>query len=310
MTVVLIAVAGLFLAGIARQSLTLALDAHESQEALQRRWGELSCRQAILLHADAILKQQQRPAKENDADGAIGAARASAHLVLGGLTFDLLLADESAKISLNVIYRRQGDESVTGLISESSQSSGVLPVRLRPYRSNSETTNSLAFDSWGQVFSLDRVEGPTPASELLEAATTEMTCWGDGKLNLERATDDNVERISRLAVGDTVVSQLLELRKQCLAKKKAWQLAAQTAATTKAEAAAAAAAAKQSWLPGLLGALQLRATERRRLDETLADRSTSYSLWTTIRTTGRSWQQFSILDTSTESQPKCCSYCW
>jgi len=306
MTVVLIAVAGLFLAGIARQSLTLALNAHEMQETLQRRWGELSCRQAILPRADAILKQQQGPVKENDAEGTIGAVSVSARVVLSGMTFDLLLADESAKVSLNAICRYQGDEAVGRLISEMPQSSGILPVRLRPYQLRSDATNSPAFDSWGQVFALDRVEGPK-AAQLLEAATTEMTCWGGGKLNLERATDENVERIGRLAVGEKVISQLLEHRKQCLAKRNTSQREAKTA-TTKAEAMAAAA--QKSWLPELLDTIKVRASERRCLNDLFADRSTSYSLWTTIHTTKRSWCQLSILDASVESQPKCCSYCW
>jgi hypothetical protein len=310
MTVVLIAVAGLLLAGIARQSLSLAVEAGESQGDLQRRWGEISCRQAILLRADTILKQQrQLTQKGNAADAVIGTANVSARVVLGGMTFDLLLADETAKVSLNAIYRSQDDAAVGRIVSETSQAVGALPLRLRPYRSSANAPNAPAFDSWGQVFALDSVESNMPAAEWLEASTTELTCWGDGKLNLERATDENVKRISRLVVSDDVIGRLLELRRQCLERREAAQREMKTA-TTEATARAAAATATKPWLPELLVALKLPPSEQRHCDELFVDHSTSYSLWITIRTAARSWQRLSIVDTSVGSQPHFCSFSW
>jgi hypothetical protein len=55
MTIVLIAIAALILAGISRQSLLLALKALNAEEDLQRRWGAASCRQAVLMHVKDIL---------------------------------------------------------------------------------------------------------------------------------------------------------------------------------------------------------------------------------------------------------------
>src|SRR5690349_6208254 len=107
MTLVLIAITGLLLAGLARRSMQLALDAAEAQQELQRRWGGITCQRYAFKHADRLLSE---PAVAIDDQNALPPTRlkyASFQLELGGVRFDLLLADENAKANLNTIYERR-----------------------------------------------------------------------------------------------------------------------------------------------------------------------------------------------------------
>lgn len=288
MTVMLIAVAGLFLAGIARQSLLMAVKARESQENLQRRWGTFSCRQAILLRAEQVLRQQ---GFQNHTGPSVGVGSVSAQLVMGGMQFDVLLADESAKVNLNTIFRWQGKEDVSRLVRKKVHSYGTLPLRLCPYRNGSNTMGYPAFDSWGQVFALNCLENSIPIAETLAESTGELTCWGDGKLNLEYAPDEAVKCIGRLAVGDSTIRRLLDMRQRCLARMTI-------------------ADRRKRWVTELFDGLSLRQGERQQLEQLMTDRSTCHSLWITIRTNERSWYNLCIADSAREMKSKCRSYCW
>lgn len=321
MTVVLIAIAGLFLAGIARHSLSLALSAQQSQEELQRRWSDLSCQQAILLNADHILEQLALDNQAGNAVSSGNAARVSTRFMLGDTEVDLLLADESAKVSLNTIYRRQGKEGVSRLIRQESNSGGILTLHLRPYRTNSNTGDFPAFDSWGQVFSLARSESGNSIAAGLAGATEDLTCWGGGRLNLERASNAAVEHVCRLAVTDRTMRELLELRKQRLVQlKQDWLASASKSSASDSstkisqpdEAVDSSATERQRkrWLPELLDELSLREGERKQLNELLTDRSDCCSLWITIRSKQRSWHRLCLANSTGDMKIKCWSFCW
>ena len=301
MTIVLIAVAGLLLAGMARQSLSLAVEARDAQEDLQRRWGVLSCQRAILSQARNILKEKCEAEQESNAAFSKEMANTSAQVILGGLQFDLLLSDEGAKISLNSIYHRQGNEAVSRLVQEIA-SPETPPIRLRPYNVELGKTEIPAFDSWGQVFAAKRTEDNRPLAESLAAATTRVTCWGDGRLNMEYAPDDAVEQVGRLAITDRSVRLLLSARREYFAKRKE--------VAKKSATIASSAEPKRRWLSSAIDSLSLRLSERSELERLLTDRSTCHSLWITIRDKERSWHSFCVADVSERTMEKGWSYSW
>src|SRR5438105_761777 len=83
----LLVLSATLLISMGRSAIDRTMRACQSQEELQRRWGQISCRRAILPFAETILtqleKRERRPMPLH---------RAS--IRLGGQEFDLILADE------------------------------------------------------------------------------------------------------------------------------------------------------------------------------------------------------------------------
>ena len=67
-TLVVIALAGFLLAGIARRSLLRAMETVSAQEDLQQRWALASLRRSLLPYAEEILQAQAMQADEDDGE--------------------------------------------------------------------------------------------------------------------------------------------------------------------------------------------------------------------------------------------------
>src|SRR5258705_789287 len=122
----LLVLSSTLLISVARAPSARPPNARQSQEELQRRWGEISCRRAILPFAETILtqleKRQQRP---------IAIHRAV--IRLGAQEFNLIVADEQAKANINA-FRDLTDKAraESQLRSTLSGSGLAAQVRLRP----------------------------------------------------------------------------------------------------------------------------------------------------------------------------------
>src|SRR5437868_13748710 len=101
---VLVAVLGLLvlsatlLVAVSRAAPRSALAARSAEEALQRRWGAVTCRNAVLPYADQMLtaleQERRRPT-----------AKFETSIRLGNMTFDLVVADEQAKANVNTMLQ-------------------------------------------------------------------------------------------------------------------------------------------------------------------------------------------------------------
>ena len=190
----LIVVAGLVSAGVARRSLLIALEAVKGTDDLQARWARISLQQSVLLQANGILaaEMSRRPAEE----------RARSHFAdveirLAGRDYFLRIADEEAKANLNTIFHTQGESTVTRTVRELAGESAALPVTLRPFAVGDAAERLPVFDSWGQVFQLAAGSDSTDIPAKLMQATTNMTCWGSGRLNVVRAPENVATLILR-----------------------------------------------------------------------------------------------------------------
>ena len=139
-------------------------------------------------------------------------------MTLNGVTFDLLLADEDAKLNLNSVYHHVGKQQAQASIATIIGPGGARTVRLVPAvkpmllsreqpRTRTETDDEStepvipdAFRSWGEVFDLGALETQFGSDAALPNLTTDITCWGNGQLNIRRASDQAI-----LAVADSVV---------------------------------------------------------------------------------------------------------
>jgi hypothetical protein len=214
---VVLVLAAAALTSLARVSLDLGLEAAARQEDLQQRWGLFTCRRVLLPSASIAFKLRDELAARR------AAVPGPRHLLrdvvlLGGQQFALLLSDEDAKLDVNVV------SAAAGLLEAEQQLRRLLgpvvaqTVRLRaegpvlPERPPVQELSSAPrpFGSWGQVFDLSRLRAVAGDDRALAAVTTEITCWGSGRLHLARASDAAVLSLGRSVVTDGLARRVLE----------------------------------------------------------------------------------------------------
>jgi len=283
---VLLVITGLILVGFARRGSRLAVQARDEAADLQRRWGMWSCQQAILPQAEAILAAltllQEQAIRRR------GAARRGGPVTgleplritqdLGQFRFEMLLADENAKLNLNTIYHHDGPASAARLLPRLTAASGQLPLRPLPLvtsvgRNRARETDPRdlppAFQSWGQVFDLTGLNPMGDARDRLPELTRRVTLWGNGRLNLRRAADTAAEPVLDLALSGSQTRQLLEK----------YRLGRETP------------------IAYLLQQLQLPEEGGSRLEKLLTAQSECFSLWVTARSPQRQWRELTVWQT-------------
>jgi len=208
LTLGIIALASIALAGLARHSLNLATSAGQAADDLQRRWGLLSVRHVLVDRTNEILEAQV-PDELASLPPWPKPAQVSASFLLGDQQFTVTLADEDAKVDLNTIYTRKRDRLLPAIRRLSRGAQFAAPdVRLTP-----NAGSGTPFTSWGQVFELASLPNEKNASVALVSIGDEMTCWGSGRLNLRRASDAAVREIASLALPAKEVGELVQNRK-------------------------------------------------------------------------------------------------
>ncbi len=244
MALLLIALAGLLLAGLARHSLTAAEESLRAETELQQRWGTLSLEQALLEQAPARFSPAAAEA-ENEPPRPV-VRQVTEDLSLGGVDYRLLLADEDAKLNLNTVFRLAKAVGVRRAVEELSPLPPPVLVRLV------EADKAVApLSSWGQVFAYEELL-PTETAARIRAATGKVSCWGPGRVNVRTAPPEVLEIICRLA-------------------RVAPQNARRFIQALQADPA--------SEIEKLLLLAKCSEQERDRLRPLLADESRTYSLW-------------------------------
>lgn len=270
----LLVVAALMTAGIARRSLVLAHDAVQAERHLQAKWTGLSFQRTVLARAEMILAG---PAG-SDTSGASHAYETS--IRLNSVTYRLVLADEDAKLNLNTAFYAKGEAEVARLVRDLRSAAVHLPVRLRPYEASSEQLP--VFDSWGQVFDLSRAAPGAPGVMPLVEAAEEITCWGSGRLNVQRASDAALHAVIRLHARGSIADELLNRRSE--------QPAAE--------------------IDELLDGLDVRLEEREALSQTLQDGSTCHSLWIQAAAPDRNDAAFYVSERNEFGRPYVSVFVW
>lgn len=281
MVLVMLTIAGLLVAGIARRSMTQAVTCSQMQSELQGRWGSIACQRAILDRAEILLRKQEQRAQ----DDVRPLPRIERTFQLGDIEFEILLFDEQAKLNLNRVFSEKGIQGVerilyqtagglsTYLVAEPTPHPAALPgVSFPP-----------AFSSWGQVFSYEQSRVPGSTSQLpfsIANSTSEITCWGDGRLNWHRASMATLENACRLLINPEVAKQVLEARAEDPLLD----------------------------LGKLLKKIDVNRKEKRKLQNALSDRSTCHSLWIIMKDDVRQKIRLTIKQESV--QPEMVRFCW
>ena len=150
MVLVAIIVVGVAMTATARRSLQASLSAIEAQQSMQRRWGMVSCQRTVLPAAGSLFEVNDLKTRKQRGKQIPFPAILEDRVILGGQTFDLLIADEDAKANLNAIYDAGGRRVCEQALSRLTGPFESRTVRLMPVReSNSKITakRSAARDS-------------------------------------------------------------------------------------------------------------------------------------------------------------------
>ena len=211
---------------LARQSLRMGLKAADQERMLQKRWGSLSLQRTLLANAERVFQQHE---EKNERQGNDTTPVIRSNLVLGDVTFDLLLADEDAKLPLNTLYHHVGLKKTEDSISRIAGSHVTPATRLIPavepmqisrekrrVSVSDDEKNEIAkdvpdaFRSWGEVFDLATLGRTARSPTSLQSSTTKLTCWGSGQLNFRRASDEAILALARIVVQDGKARRVLQ----------------------------------------------------------------------------------------------------
>lgn len=279
MALLLISIAVLTLAGIARRSMSLALDSLQAQRELQQRWGAASIRRALLPRAPTIAAYHWHLAGERaSADQA--PLPLSATVRLGEVTFRLVLHDENTKANVNRMQTYGGRSATLQLLQRLTGVSHT--VRLRPHRPGAVAYASSPFDSWGQVFALDRILVDDSTADWLARHTAAVTCWGNGRLNFVRTPSFVLEAVCLPILGATDTERLLAARR----REPTVNLAS------------------------ALDRLAIRRSKRQRLIDWLTDESSCFTLWIESRVGQQVRHELAVAEPRSTGPPRVLRFRW
>jgi len=254
----MLTIATLLSAGVARRALDQTVIAAKRSDDLQRRWGEISLRHAVLNRAEILLRTSElqegvkRPALQTT-------------VKLGDRTFQLVLSDEQAKLNVNTAFRYGREPAVRKTLFDG----GVLwPIRLRPDpRATANSPYPPAFASWGQVYDFS-VFANMPEKNYLQLTGLgeRTTCWGNGQLNMNRADSNTIRTICELVAPPQSVTALLEQRQ----------------------------AHPDRNFERTIREADIPDRDRRAFRQVLTDRSRCHSLWTITSDENRSWVRLDV----------------
>ncbi len=214
LTLIVLGLMATVMAGLARTSATRAGDAARAERDLQLRWGTRTLRDTLHAQADAVL----HPEVDTDDDDAayrptrFSSVAAELNLRLGGFMFRAVLSDEQAKANANHLLEQHGHAEANQMLVElSSAAYEPWPVRFAPHLpEHAQRFGGLPIDGYGRLF--DGVRARIAADDGRRLPIDDVTCWGDGRLHLRRASDAAVRAALRGHVENDAVGRLLAAR--------------------------------------------------------------------------------------------------
>ncbi|TWU58431.1 hypothetical protein Poly51_12090 [Rubripirellula tenax] len=219
------------LSSLAKVSLRRGLEAADAERSLRVRWGALTLEQAMMKEITTVFELQEKRYAETS-PGVPPPSTIRAALTLSGVTFDMLLGDEDAKLNLNALYHTAGLEKAEQQITKVIGPTVPGTVRLRPVvqpmelsrlkdsRKDEDDASEVddaetpeipaAFRSWGEVFDVVALEEQAGSDLVLPAITSEITLWGNGALNIRRASDEAIVAVVSTVIQDGGASKFLK----------------------------------------------------------------------------------------------------
>ncbi len=276
MTLVLVLLAGVSLAGVARRSALGAVETRTGVEALQRRWAITSLHATLAGRAEALLDEAEQRAHRSVAHERRPIASGRVVFELAGHAYELVVTDEQSKLNVNQLVASEGraaaQEAVGRLVGAGRAPDSKVKVSLRQ-RSSSvagsvDGSTLPAVVGYGQLFEAvppDALIGDGAGSGLAAG----VTLWGDGRVNVRRASDEVIRRACTKPLGPVVVAKLIAARNENPKRDLADLL---------------------KGISGLDRALRVK------IDRHVTDRSRCHGLWVIARDGQRAWHSLLIVE--------------
>jgi hypothetical protein len=261
LTLGLLVLAATVTVGVSRASLHHAAAARRATHDLQRRWGTASIARTLLPRAESILANAE-------AEQAAPVRSVRRRLQLGDMSYEIVVSDEQAKANVNLMLDRSNPTWVQDRLAEALGGGPIArALRVRPALAEVLPPAQLGalpqyVTGFGQVFDLTDIS-PAP-NELL-------TIWGDGRVNLRRAS----EQSARLALTPPLTR--IEVQKLVSSDQNPLQ--------QRLESADVASSYGGRSLPVTL-------------------RSACHSVWVICEDGRRLWHEVHVLDESDPNQPR------
>jgi len=266
MTLMLLAIAAVALAAVGRSSMGLAVSAVKSRQDLQRHWGSYSSRHAVLELAPILLDE----AEQNTGEPVVSL---QTEIQLSGQSYFITVSDEQAKINVNAMLRQHGrDVTMTFVHRQFTDSMGAGEVYLPTEQGPSQVQDiGEAVEADRRIVSLNHLvpDFDPDRFDVADGYPVDMlTCWGDGRINFARASNELVKEITRPVLNAIQLGRLRE---------------------------ALASSEDMSLAEGLAG-IELAEDDVQAVAERLTLDSHCYSAWITLDNGKRRWQELSVLE--------------
>lgn len=178
LALLILTLAVVLLSRLATQSLRLATQLRAAEQRLQQDWAVWSATTILLGRAESVLA-------EADAREGKPATTRVLDLSLGEAHLQVVVTDESALLNVNSIRATLGSARAATLVREYS---GELEAAELSSRFFAEPVHGNTFDSFADVFR-DAAE-PQRVASFLQSPDRQLTCWGHGRLNYQRASHE------------------------------------------------------------------------------------------------------------------------
>lgn len=206
MTLMLLAIAAVALASAGRSSMGLAVDAVQARQGLQRRWGNISSRHAVLELASNILDS-------TGADSNQPRRSIRTQIQLNTYTYTLTLCDEQAKANINTMLHDRGREATRTYIRKQCGSHPWADEITLPTTHTQPTPQETSGTDVAhrEIISINHflpAFDPGSIDSEGEHPLGALTCWGDGRINLTRAPDGLVQAVLKPLMSTAEITRL------------------------------------------------------------------------------------------------------
>ena len=215
------------LSTLAKISLRRAVAAVDAERSLQKRWGSMTLERAILKQAPTIFEKRLEQHRQLSPELPPPIPMIRDAVTIHGITYDVLLGDEDAKVNLNSVFHQVGATQTQATIGQLTDGAAAGSIALQPAttpqairdrdteRSGDEAEIEEpgfpdAFRSWGEVFDASKLESIIGADVALPNVTTRISCWGSGRLNLSRAADDSIISVASVIIREAEAEKMVQ----------------------------------------------------------------------------------------------------
>lgn len=295
MSLVFLTLAVVLLAGLARHSMSTAMEVNQAEQDLRHRWGVTTLTRSILPRAKQIIAL--RVFDQVEVEGRISECLPIyATIPLSETEYDIRLDDEHRKLNVNRLYAIRGLSGTTTALGQLKNYSGNIHLRPSELGPNSFTTR--AFESYGQIYALDQVASSQDVGDFVMQCSESVSFAGNGRLHYQRAPDHVIQSVISQAVGPVTAIQLIDARDE------------EQERDTDEPPRSDLDEEKNLKLDKLLDELGLQMSKRNRLRGWLTDESTCYSLWIHARHEGQSSHSQTIMEISSDDSYDLVHFSW